>query len=75
MRDIKLAIGYILVIIGYFVLVAANITSIGVFLYDWAFNTTVALAAWGAFVLWLQMMGTGIVSLFVGLILGEGRVK
>jgi hypothetical protein len=75
MRDLKLAVGYILVILGWALLVGANITAIGVGLYDWAFNTTLALAAWGAFVLWLKMLGGGIVSLIVGLVLGEGRVK
>ena len=75
MREFKLLVGYILVILGWALLVAANITAIGVGLYDWAFNTTLALAAWGAFVLWLKMLGGGLVSLFIGMILGEGRVK
>lgn len=75
MREFKLLVGYILVIVGFVSLAAANLTAIGVGLYDWAFNTTLALAAWGAFVLWLKMMGYGMLVLFIGIILGEGRVK
>lgn len=75
MREFKLLVGYILVIAGFVSLAAANLTAIGVGLYDWAFNTTLALAAWGAFVLWLKMMGFGAIVLFIGIILGEGRVK
>lgn len=74
MKDIKLMIGYILVIVGFVSLVAANITALGVGLYDWAFTTTLALAAWNAFVLWLQMIGFGICSLIVGSVLGEGNL-
>jgi hypothetical protein len=75
MREFKLLVGYLLVIAGFISLAAANLTAIGVGLYDWAFNTTLALAAWGAFVLWLKMMGYGMLVLFVGLILGEGKLK
>lgn len=75
MREFKLLVGYLLVIAGFISLAAANLTAIGVGLYDWAFNTTLALAAWGAFVLWLKMMGYGMIVLFVGLILGEGKLK
>ena len=74
MRDLKLMIGYILVIIGFLAIIAANLTALGVGLYDWAFNTTLALAAWGAFVLWLKMMGGGIAAVIVGAILGEGNL-
>ncbi len=73
MRNFKLAVGHILVIIGFISLVAANLTAIGVGLYDWAFNMELALAAWGAFILWLKMMGFGFVSLAVGVFLGEGK--
>lgn len=75
MREFKLLVGYLLVIAGFILLAAANLTAIGVGLYDWAFNTTLALAAWGAFVLWLEMMGCGMLVLFVGIILGEGKLK
>lgn len=75
MKEFKLLIGYILVIIGFFLLIAANITALGTGLYDWAFNTDLAMAAWGAFVLWLKMLGFGFASLIVGAILGEGSLK
>lgn len=74
MRDLKLMIGYILVIIGFFLIIAANITALGSGLYDWAFNADLAMAAWGAFVLWLKMIGTGVGSLIIGMVLGEGQV-
>lgn len=74
MREFKLLVGYILVIIGFLAIIAANLTALGVGLYDWAFNTTLALAAWGAFVLWLKMMGGGIAAVIVGAILGEGNL-
>lgn len=73
MRDFKLLIGYILVIIGFVSLAVANIAAIGTGLYDWAFNTTLALAAWNAFVLWAKMIGFGFGSLIIGVILGEGN--
>lgn len=75
MKEFKLMVGYILVIVGFFLMAFSNLVAIGTGLYDWAFNMDLAMAAWGAFVLWMQMMGTGIVSLLVGLVLGEGRVK
>lgn len=74
MRDLKLMIGYILVIVGFASLVFANIASLGVGLYDWAFNMELSMAAWGAFVLWLKMIGFGIGSLVIGMVLGEGQV-
>lgn len=74
MREFKLLVGYILVIIGFVSMIAANLTAIGIGLYDWAFNTTLALAAWGAFVLWLKMMGGGILAIVIGAILGEGNL-
>lgn len=74
MREFKLLVGYILVIIGFLAIIAANLTALGVGLYDWAFNTTLALAAWGAFVLWLKMMGGGILAIAIGAILGEGNL-
>ena len=74
MREFKLLVGYILVIIGFVSMIAANLTAIGIGLYDWAFNTTLALAAWGAFVLWLKMMGGGILAIAIGSILGEGNL-
>jgi hypothetical protein len=74
MREFKLLVGYILVIIGFVSMIAANLTAIGIGLYDWAFNTTLALAAWGAFVLWLKMMGGGILAIAIGAILGEGNL-
>jgi hypothetical protein len=73
MREIKLLTGYLLVIVGFIAVIAANLTAIGVGLYDWAFNTTLALAAWHGFVIWLQMIGFGIGSIVIGAILGEGN--
>jgi len=74
MHDIKLMVGYILVIIGFFLMAFANLVAIGTCLYEWAFNVDLAHAAWGSFVLWMKMMGGGVVSLIVGLVLGEGRI-
>ena len=75
MRDFKLFIGYILIIIGFLLMAVANIAAIGTGLYEWAFNVDLPIAAWNAFVLWMQMMGGGVVSLIIGLILGEGRLS
>lgn len=75
MKEFKLMTGYILVIVGFFLLAISNLVALGTGLYDWAFNMDLAMAAWGAFVLWMQMIGCGAVSLLVGLVLGEGRIK
>lgn len=74
MREFKLLVGYSLVINGFLSIIAANLTAIGVGLYDWAFNMELAMAAWGAFVLWLKMMGGGILAIAIGAILGEGNL-
>lgn len=74
MHEIKLATGYILVIVGFVAVIAANLTAIGVGLYDWAFNTTLAIAAWHAFVIWVQMLVFGVGAMIVGAILGEGKL-
>ena len=75
MKNVLENIGAVLVIIGWAVLVLANVTAIGVGIYDWAFNTTLAMAAWEAFVLWIEMMIGGIVSLVSGMILMNGKMK
>lgn len=75
MKELKLMTGYILVIVGFFLMVFANLVALGTGLYDWAFNTTLALAAWNGFVVWLKMIGVGLCSLIVGMILGDGKVK
>lgn len=67
--------GYILVIVGFFLLLFANLAALGTGLYDWAFNMDLAMAAWGAFVLWMKMIGAGLCSLIIGMILGDGKVK
>ena len=71
MKSVKEFIGYILVIIGFFLMAFANIAAIGTCLYDWAFNTTLALAAWNAFVLWAQMLGSGLAAFIIGKVLSD----
>lgn len=75
MKNMFDGFGAILVMLGWALLVLANVTAIGVGLYDWAFNTTLAIAAWEAFVLWIKMMAGGFVSLVTGMILLNGKVK
>lgn len=74
MREFKLLVGYVLVILGFVAMLVANLTAIGVCLYEWAFNATFAMAAWNAFVVWLQMIGGGLFAIILGAILGEGEL-
>ena len=51
--------------IGIALMAFGTITSIGYFLYNWgALDLALGLSAWNAFVLWIQMIGGGLI-LFV----------
>ena len=69
----KELIGSIFLLCGFALLLLANISAIGVGLYEWAYNLTLAQAAWTGFVLWVQMLAGGVASLIAGAILTGGR--
>ena len=53
--------------IGIFVLIIANITGIGTFLYQWGkLDLELGISAWSAFVIWIQMIIAGVVLLIGG---------
>ena len=68
MRDTT---GIIIAFIGLVILVLAQLTGIGVWLYTW--NTGVALnvSMWTGFVAWLKMMGIGSITFIIGMILRD----
>jgi hypothetical protein len=59
----------IFVFIGIALLILANVTGIGVFLYQWgAEGIAISTAAWGAFKLWISMLGGGFSSIVLAIL-------
>lgn len=64
MREV---IALALVVIGVILMVVAQVTGIGVFLYDWGVNNVaLGLAAWTGFVLWAKLLIGGFITYAVG---------
>ena len=61
----------ILIFVGMILVVFAQITGLGVALYNWAHTMTIGPAAWSGFVMWLKMMGLGFPTLVMGFIIRE----
>jgi len=56
-----------LFLLGIILLVSANITGIGVLLYQWGkLDLQLGASAWIAFLIWLKMILFGFFSLFLG---------
>ena len=68
MREV---LNLITMVLGFVLVVLAQLTSIGYVLYEWAYVTTFPLALWGGFTLWLKMVGAGIVFLGITLLTNE----
>lgn len=65
MKDIFLLI---FTVLGVPLLVFAQVTGIGVFLYQWGVeDVTLGLAAWTGFKYWISMMVTGVVSILIAI--------
>ena len=56
-----------LLITGTLLIIIAQVTGVGYFLFEWAHNLPVGMAAWVGFMLWLKLVLTGALFLIVGM--------
>ena len=67
-KDIITIVLMLLMVIGFG---GAQISAIGVAIYDWAHDVELSMALWNGFVIWLKLMALGIIS-FVGVAILRG---
>jgi len=67
----KNGIGSIIALIGIIALVFAQITGIGTWLYTWSTGVALGASMWAGFVIWMKMMGAGVVVVGAGIILKD----
>jgi hypothetical protein len=67
----KDGIGSIIALIGIIVLVFAQITGIGTWLYTWSTGVALGASIWAGFVIWMKMMGVGLAAFIVGMIVKD----
>lgn len=66
-RDIFKIVFMLMMIIGFG---GAQVSGIGVGLYDWAHGIPFSTAAWNGFVIWLELMTIGFLGFILALITG-----
>jgi hypothetical protein len=65
-------LGFILYSISLLAVGLGLITAIGTFLYSWGnLGEPIGASAWEGFIIWLKMLGGGLVGAFIGLFLIE----
>ena len=67
----KELVAAILMFAGIVLVAFAQITGLGVALYNWAHIMTIGPAAWSGFVVWMKMMALGVPTLIAGLLTRE----
>lgn len=67
-KDILTIILMLMMIVGFG---GAQVSAIGVTIYDWAHDTSLSMALWNGFVIWAKLMAIGFVG-FIGAVLSGG---
>jgi len=66
-KNIVILLIILMIIVGFG---GAQVSAIGVAIYDWAHDTPLSSAIWNGFVVWMKLMAIGLVGLFASIAAG-----
>jgi len=64
-KEIVTIVLMLMIIIGF---AGAQISAIGITLYDWSHGVQISMALWNGFIIWVKLMSLGLIG-FIGAVL------